>query len=261
MDKIAVYCGTRNHYPVMEVAAKSLMCHNRMDTVYFLIEDKWFPGWLPENVKCIDVSGQQWFSPDGANANSTWTYMANMRFAAGKIFPDIRRILYLDTDTLVLGDITELLEADVEGKYFAMVREDTNEAPIENIQLAVAAGMVVRARSVEARPAYPVRPYYNSGVMLMNLAELREKGMDDRLIHEIMTVKRQYPDQDAINILCRYGIAPMPQEYNVMPGLMPDFPQEKIRIKHYASDKPLWKSGLWQKYKRMTWEQVLSSMP
>lgn len=258
MDKIVAYCGTRNLYPVMETAAKSLLYNTYIDNVYFFIEDDVFPTALPGVISTVNVSDQQWFDRNGPNYNTSWTYMAYTRLVITKILPDCHRILYLDTDTIVMQDISPVFEANLNGKLFGMVREDLHELQLEICNAFVDHGnALTHFQSDSARPAYCTHPYYNSGVMLMNLDELRVTGMDDAIIHEINTVSYPYPDQDAINLLCKNRIFPLPTEYNVISAISPDFPLDQIRIKHYASDKPLWKSSLWQRYKRMSWESIM----
>lgn len=258
MDKTVVYCGTQNHYPFMEVAAKSLLYHTPVDRVYFLIEDDIYPWMLPDMISTINVSDQQWFRPDGANYKSDWTYMAYVRIALTKILPDCHAALYMDTDTLVLHDISPLLDANLDGYCFGMIAEDIGDVPIEMCKaFSVAGTQLAIFQSDSPRPEYCIRPYYNSGVMMMNLDEMRRTGMDDILIDEINNVYHKYPDQDAINLMCRDKILPVPLEYNVIPSLCPDFPQEQIRIKHFAADKPLWKSSLWQQYRRIPWKTVM----
>lgn len=257
MDKIAVYCGTRNIYPDILVAARSLLYHNRMDRIYIIAEDDDVGEPLPPVFTVINMHQQPWFDPNGPNFNSPWSYMAYIRLALGKILPDTHRILYLDADTLVLDDLTDVFLTDMEGKLFAMVREDVNDITLEQIHaFTVYNDTITRFQSDGARPPYPVHPYYNSGVMLMNLDELRRTGADDAIIRDLNTNKRTYPDQDAINIMYHDKIVPLPQSCNVIPAISPDYPNEQIRIKHFASDKPVWKSSLWQRYRRMTWDDT-----
>ena len=42
-DRVAIYAGTRNLYPQMYTALKSLLINNSMDRVFLLIEDDEFP--------------------------------------------------------------------------------------------------------------------------------------------------------------------------------------------------------------------------
>ena len=258
MDKVVVYCGTRNIYQIMEVSAKSMLVHTPVDCVYFLIEDDTFPSPLPDIIQTINVSGQEWFKKDGPNYYSAWTYMAFIRLALAKILPELHVALYLDTDTLVLNDASQIFNTNVNGKLFGMIQEDIGDIPLELCNsFSFAGSNILMFQSDNPRPEYCIRPYYNSGVMLMNLDEMRSTGMDDVLIHELNTVQYGYPDQDAINLLCADRIEPIPLEYNVIPAICPDFPFDKIRIKHFASEKPLWKSSLWQSYKRLSWQDVM----
>ena len=259
MSKVAVYCGTRNIYPVMEVAAKSLLSHTSMDHVFFVTEDNEFPSDLPDIITTVNVSDQRWFDQNGPNYKSAWTYMAYVRLAFAKLFPQYDKLLYLDTDTIVLQDISPLLDLNLTDNFFAMIREDELEIPLEICHaFSISPDGLVKFQSDNPRPEFSIRPYFNSGVMLMNLKLLRESHMDDQLIDHINSVVHAYPDQDTINLLCHDHILPVPTEYNVIPALFPDFPKDEIRIKHFASDKPLWKSSLWQHYKRLPWDDVMS---
>ena len=92
MDKIAVYSGSRNLYPHMVTAAKSLVVNSSVEKIYFLIEDEQFPYELPAMVETIDVSGQRYFNPDGPNMKTQFTYMALMRVCYAKLMPEVHEI-------------------------------------------------------------------------------------------------------------------------------------------------------------------------
>ena len=111
-------------------------------------------------------------------------------FAASLLPPDVDKVLYLDGDTIVINPLEELYKRDFEGNYFLActhVKKFLNK--INQYRL----GMEEEST------------YINSGVMLMNLSELREK----QNIKEVMSFvekKRRYltlPDQDIITAL--YG--------------------------------------------------------
>jgi len=102
LSKVAAYSGTRNLYPYMVTAAKSLLLNSDVEKIYFLIEDDIFPHTLPNEIECINVSGQTFFQPNGANMHSHFTYMSMMRATYSKLFPDLDRILSLDVDTIVI---------------------------------------------------------------------------------------------------------------------------------------------------------------
>ena len=119
MDKVAVYSGTKNVYPQMYTALKSLLINNDMDRVYLLIETDTFPYPTPDCVKLINVSNQIFFPEDGANATSRWTYMDMLRCCLGMILPPEEEcVLWFDIDTIVDADISELFRLDMTVYYF-----------------------------------------------------------------------------------------------------------------------------------------------
>lgn len=188
--RAAVYSGTRNLYPAMVTAAKSLIHNSSVEKVYFLIEDDKFPAELPPVIETVNISGQGFFPKNGVNFKTNFTYMSLLRVCYTKLFPDLDRVLQLDVDTVVVDNIDELWDIDLDGKYFAAVEE-----------------------KLSTYKPYG-RKYYNIGVAMFNLELTRNTEMDERLISFLNTVKVPYIDQDAWN---RYGIGrevALPVRYN-----------------------------------------------
>ena len=228
MRKVAVYGATKNVYGNMIAAAKSLLAHTHMDQVYFLIEDDVFPQELPDVIQCKNMSGQTWFSPDGVNYNSKWTYMTFMRLALSEILPDESRVLWLDIDTIVEKDISDLFEMDLNNNYVAMVEE-----PV--------------------RSKFPFN-YHNSGVMLMDLDKLRFDGMYKKWIALANRDPFTAPDQDVINLLCQRQILTISAEWNSAGVITQDAKDPYIR--HYAGY--LRKSGaqVMAQYEKAEWRVI-----
>lgn len=215
MERVAVYAGTRNLYEVMKTAVDSLLANTRIDRVYLLIEDNDFPYQMPDNVKAFNVSNQKFFPEDGANFKSRWTYMAMMRVAFGKMFPREKQAVWFDCDTIVDADISDLFGLNMEGLYFAGVRE------------------------------FRKGDYINTGVLVMNLEEIRRDGIDDKLIAMMNRKKLELPDQDAINQVAKGKILFLESGYNVCPLTEPP---EKLKIYHYAA-REIWDNDpLYRKY-------------
>ena len=159
MDKFAVYSGSRNLYPDMETAAKSLIANSSVDKVYFLIEDKEYPIEVPDIIESMDISGQRFFMKDSCkNWNTTYTFMSLMRVCYTKLFPDISKILQLDVDTCAVDDIDDLWKIDLTNKYLAVNVEHEGKW----------------------KPYGPIYP--NVGVAMFNLDYMRKTRMDDELI-------------------------------------------------------------------------------
>ena len=89
-------------------------------------------------------------------------HVALLKFRLPELFPSLDRILYLDGDVLVRGDLAPLWETDLGGASLAAVRDSGT----------------IYWRPVPAR-RHP--GYFNSGVMLLDLAKMRRTGATARL--------------------------------------------------------------------------------
>ena len=109
----------------------------------------------------------------------------------------LEKVLYLDSDTVVLDSLAPLWETDLEGHYLAAV---TNVLQADHFHRPAELGM--------AEPGL----YFNSGVMLLNLAEMRRGGVTDRIIEWAEANPRlDWPEQDAMNVAMaerRLGLHP-----------------------------------------------------
>ena len=218
LRKVVLYGGTRNLYEAMYVSVRSLLANTSIDRVILLIEDDEFPYQMPGCVQTMNVFGQTLFPPDGANYKCRWTYMSMMRLAAAKMFPDEDIMLWLDCDTIVDADISELFSIDMTGCFFAGVKEIKKSFK---------------------------RDYINAGVLLMNLAALRESATCDWLIDLVNTQKLELPDQDAINMCAPGRIILLDSKYNVCEFTEPPTEQKII---HFAARLKFDNDPLYRKY-------------
>lgn len=218
MKKAAVYCMTRNYYDACIPSIKSMLVNGKPDVVYLLIEDDEFP-LKHKKLKPINVSGQQIFDRSGINYNSRWSYMAMMRAALWKVLRE-HRVLSLDCDTIVDGDISYLWNLPMDDYYLAGGREPAKSNG---------------------------RLYVNMGVIMFNLKKLRD-GKGEEIVHALNTRPYAFVDQDCINDHCQGGILEFPPEYNAHSW---SIPTNNPIITHYAGfDK--WNTfPLVQKYAAM----------
>ena len=225
--RTVVYMGNRKYYPMLTTAAKSLLSHSPVDEIVFLTEDNTFPEPLPSIIRTVNVSGQQLFRPDGPNIHPYYSYMTLMRAALPIILPDEDRVLLLDPDTIVVDDISHIWATDLTYSYFAAVKETRNNDHVP--------------------------PYYNAGVMLMNLAKMREDGLADRIVETINTVKYQHLEQDALNFLCKPFIFSLPSEYNA--SFVSD-PTEHPRIMHFLAAAKKFLPEAQEPYATKNWNEL-----
>lgn len=209
-DKIVAYFSTGNLYNVLPAAYNSLLAHSPDVKVFCFIEDDNLPFKTPSQVTCVNVTGQTFFPKNGPCFRTRYTYMVLLKTALTKIFPDADRALILDVDTIVCDDITPLWDWDLSQAYYAAVIEPEGS----------------RQRG---------RPYANFGVVMLNLAKLRDTGVDDAIIYELNTTYHPYPEQDAFNKICLNRFDPLPPEYNVtVPGFNITGNAERHVVRHFA---------------------------
>lgn len=228
--RTAVYTGTRNLYEYMIAAAKSLLTHSNVEQIYFLIEDDEFPYELPPKTKTLNISNQTFFDPNGPNFKSQFTYMALIRVALAKIFPDLDTILSLDVDTIVNENVSDLWDYDISDYYFAAASQPTN---CTDTYLDI-----------------------NAGVMLINLKKLREDKKDDEIIDYINTTYEIFPEQNAIGKLCQGYLLEIPPDYNYNDST--DFQHAHSRkISHFAGVNEWQKYPIFQKYKNIPNDEIV----
>lgn len=232
-QRIVVYCGTFDVYMNMVASVKSLLCNTPVDKVYFLIEDDEFPYELPDIVECINVRNQQYFKPDGPNYNNSWTWMCMIRAAFPEIFHQYDKILSLDVDIVVNDDVSDLWDYDISDYYLAGVPE----------------------RQRQKNASDPT--YINFGVVMMNLAKLREDGIQQPLIEALNTRHFGCPEQDAYNKFCAGHILALPADYNYTTYSHITADAQKERIIHYAGQK-FWRHyAMVKQYSDRDWDVVM----
>ena len=237
MMRHAAYCGTRNIYNDMEIAAKSLIANSSVDVVHFIIEDSEFPRELPDIIKCHDMSGQRFFSSDSPNMRSQFTYMAMMRIALCHVLKDADAVLSLDADTVCVGNVDGIWDLPIDSDYFAAVPEWHRSN--DGLQ------------------------YCNFGVVLYNLANMRD-GKADECIEVLNKRGYTWVEQDIGNYLCQARICEMPPEYNANHWTVKNFfelPSQSrksiAKIVHYAGIREYRGYDEWREFENMSWDDVM----
>ncbi|MBQ3039435.1 MAG: glycosyltransferase family 8 protein [Alphaproteobacteria bacterium] len=136
---------------------------------------------------------------------SRWSPVIFYRLFAHRIFQDIDKILYMDSDTLVQTDMRELFDIDISQYALGAVRD---MAPTEDPDSY--AGKYVR----KFKEQYLKNDLYvNSGVLLINLKKMLEFEQDLTNVK----IALRYPDQDIINVALDGKILELPLRYNFIP--------------------------------------------
>lgn len=135
-------------------------------------------------IRFIDVS---LIIPESVKVNENWPKAAWARVFLPDLLPDVSRVIYLDIDTMACTDLKELYSTHMGDNALGVVLEhESHERSHFNERLQI---------------PLDCPGYFNSGVLLMNLAVFRR----DRLVEKIMTFAETKasilycPDQDALN--------------------------------------------------------------
>lgn len=173
-----VYALTRNVYNWILPSIRSLAEHNPDAMVYILCEDNALPFDLPIEADVIDVSGQEYFPRLGEHRTEAFGgYINHLKVYYPELLP-CDKVIHLDIDTIICDSLEQLWATEVSEKWFAAVPESQKWY----------------------RPYGPT--YYNMGVALINLGQMRKDKIAPVMGEYLRTENRPFADQDAWN---RFG--------------------------------------------------------
>jgi UDP-glucose:(galactosyl)LPS alpha-1,2-glucosyltransferase len=179
----------------------------------------------------------------GAPTSDRYPTEIYYRIFAAKYLPKtLDRVLYLDPDLVVKGSLGPLFRMDLGNSLFAAASHVRR--------------MMTYVNSLRLDTGRP-EPYINSGVMLMNLAGLRER-QDEAAVYAYIEKHRArlfLPDQDVISGLYGASILPLdPYVYNLTEKLFALRPEsdawldlgwieKNTVIVHYCGRNKPWKEN------------------
>ena len=140
-----------------------------------------------------------WLSKFKENDLPTEAYF---RLLLPELLPDVKRILYLDVDMLILDSLGKLYRTDLDNNILGVVRDFpfTNDKNSWSYFLLGEFG----------------NRYFNSGMLLMDLVAMRENNIVSRFTEFILKTSQHYllGDQDAFNIFFFYNVKILEDKYN-----------------------------------------------
>lgn len=125
-----------------------------------------------------------------------------------ELFPQYDKVIYLDADLVVPGDISQLYQERLGTKLVGAVADYS----IQKIAPFM--------RYIDRYVGVDHQNYVNSGVLLLNSKRLREMNLAGRFLEMVAQygLETVAPDQDYLNALCWYGIHYLDPEWNAMPS-------------------------------------------
>ena len=156
-----------------------------------------------------------------------YTNATYYRLLIPALYPRMKKALYLDSDILLRADVAALFDTPLGDALAAAVPDGfVNQVP-------------VLRRYVENRVGVPAQmPYFNAGVLLMNLVEMRKMAFGERFVSLLSRVTfRVAQDQDYLNVLCRGRVKFLPATWNYMPF---GYAEEAPELVHFNLDMKPW---------------------
>ena len=270
-----------NYAPYLKVAIYSLLCNRNRERSYDIIilhkrisrEHQGEIVGLADGKSGVSIRFVNVVEADRELQSDVGCYYAvetNYRLLLfSKLFQNYRRMLYLDCDIIVTGDVGELFDVDLEGK---------SAAGVEDVGFRWLA-YTKRAIFLDNKPYNVLNyctdvlgikdpgGYVNAGVLLFDLEKCRQKVSFRDVVETLHSRNFFYNDQDVLNILLEGNIKQVDCKWNYMNNiafylecdrkefreLYLDLYREDYRIIHYISAKKPWNGEVpmgevWQKY-------------
>ena len=240
IKEIPIFFSTDDNYiPYLDTAVASLIENASKDYTYRIVVLN--TGLDPENVALVKRNERAGFTIDFVDISEAvadiksrlknvyhFSIVTYYRLFIASLFPQYDKIIYLDCDLIVLGDISEMYRMEMGENILGAVR-DQYVAITDEFKLY-------------ARDAVDVDPegYINAGVLLMNLSAFRENRIEEKFVELITNYDFDVvdPDQAYLNYLCAGKILYLKNGWNKVP--MPTPCEGKKNIVHYALYKKPW---------------------
>lgn len=238
--QIPIFFSTDDNYiPYLDIAIASLIANASKDYSYKIIILN--TGLQPNNIATVQKNARPGFDIEFIDISNHvdaiksrfknvyhFSVVTYYRLFIASLFPDYDRIIYLDCDLVVLGDISELYHTDLGDNILAAAPEQfVRNTPEFRRYAHIALGVDPDG-------------YVNAGVLLIDLKAFRQHQIEEKFVQLICYYDFDLldPDQAYLNYLCMEKIHVLPNGWNMEPMGLPC--EGKKNIVHYALYKKPW---------------------
>lgn len=144
------------------------------------------------------------------------------RMFIAEMFPEYDKAVYIDSDTVVLGDISELYRHEL-GEHYVGAAPDQVV-----VQTDIFGEYAQKVLGVDRQR------YFNAGLLVMNCKQFRKQKLLDQfveLLHMYNFVVAQ--DQDYLNVLCKDHVQWIEQQWNTEIFGTIAYGEEEFKLIHY----------------------------
>ena len=155
-----------------------------------------------------------------------YTQTTYYRLFISNLYPQYDKVIYIDSDVVVRGDISELYNIEIGNNLVGAVTDDY-----------VMTHPYIQPYFTEVLGMKSVKDYFNAGLIIMNLNQFREQKFEDQIVDLLNKYKFVVQDQDYLNLICQGKVKYIDPMWNKSP-CTPDVKVEDIKLIHY---KLIWK--------------------
>ncbi len=151
------------------------------------------------------------------------------RLFIAEMFPELKKAIYIDSDTVVQGDISELFTTDIGEAYLGGCHE---QAMVQVNEYGTYAERVVGVDR---------NNFFNAGMILINCEQFRRHAVLDQFLHYLHVYNFAVTqDEDYLNLICKDHVYFLDQRWNTeIFGEIP-YPIEEAKILHYIMTSKPW---------------------
>ncbi|MBQ7699528.1 MAG: 1-acyl-sn-glycerol-3-phosphate acyltransferase [Clostridia bacterium] len=151
------------------------------------------------------------------------------RLYIAELYPEYSKVIYIDSDTVVQGDISELYNTDIGDCFVGACHE---QAMVQTEEFG---------KYVESVVGINRHNFFNAGLLLINCDEFRAHLVLDKFIHYLNTYNFVVTqDEDYLNLICKDHVYWLDQRWNTeVFGEIP-YPPEEAKMIHYIMVNKPW---------------------
>ncbi len=154
------------------------------------------------------------------------------------LFPQYKKVLYLDCDITVLGDVSELYNTHIHGFYVGAAQEEVMQT------------FEVFGNYVEKADGINRKNYFNAGILLINCRRWRNKFIAEKFVDLLNRYQfRVVQDEDYLNVLCKGHVRSISLGWNKTSYKNEAFDDKDLRLIHWKINWRPWK------YKNVLYEE------
>ena len=194
-----------------------------MQDVMYAMQDEQF------QIRFDDVTDYLKSISDKLPLRDYYSKTTYFRLFIAEMFPEYEKAIYIDSDTVVLGDIADLYAYDLGDNYVGAAREQAM------VQTDVYGTYVEKVLGIDRNA------YFNAGLLVINCEQFRKQCVLDQfieLLHVYNFVVTQ--DEDYLNLICKGQVFWLPQQWNTEVFGNIDYPEESICVLHYIMASKPW---------------------